>query len=85
MAGIVVIIANLETFSASQDNAQSYRNIREALGRDRVCTLYKSDLELPSDFQGTAYVPMDSGDGWKFRLARELKDAGFQIDLNKIL
>lgn len=29
------------------------------LGRERVCTLYKEDLELPSDYDGVVYVRMD--------------------------
>jgi len=39
--------------------------------------------ELPSDFLGVVYVPMDSAGGWRLLLARELKGAGFAIDLNE--
>jgi hypothetical protein len=28
---------------------------------------------------------MDSGNGWKLELARELKDAGFEFDAAKVL
>lgn len=55
------------------------------LGRSRVCPLYKGELELPSDIFGVVYVPMDSGDGWHLKLARELKAANFAIDPSKIL
>lgn len=49
------------------------------LGRDRVCPLVAPDVEMPSDFQGVAYVPLDAGGGWKFTLLTELKAAGFEI------
>jgi len=40
-------------------------------------------LEFPSDILGLVYEPMDKGEGWKMRLARELKAGGFAVDLNK--
>ena len=55
------------------------------LGRRRVCVLYKEEVELPSDMQGILYVPMDNFDGWKQKLAREMKQAGLPIDLNKLV
>jgi predicted nucleotide-binding protein len=55
------------------------------LGRGNVCALYKEGVELPSDIQGVLYVPMDPAEGWHMRLAREIKHAGIDIDLNKVL
>jgi predicted nucleotide-binding protein len=56
------------------------------LGRDRVCILTDPSVEIPSDIFGLGYVPFDSsGDGWKIGLGRELKNAGFNIDGNKVL
>jgi hypothetical protein len=55
------------------------------LGRGRVCALYKEDVEIPSDYQGVLYIPMDSTGGWKMKLAQEIKHAGIEIDLNKVL
>jgi len=52
------------------------------LGRSRVCALYKGDIELPSDFQGVLYIHADEGGAWKLVLAKEIKQAGIQIDLN---
>lgn len=56
-----------------------------ALGRGRVCALYKGDLELPSDFDGVVYVPMDDAGGWRLLLAREMKQAGMNVDLNRAM
>jgi predicted nucleotide-binding protein len=52
------------------------------LSRSRVCALYKGSVEMPSDFHGVIYLPMDDGAGWKLKLASELKQAGIEIDLN---
>jgi predicted nucleotide-binding protein len=55
------------------------------LGRNHVCALHKGSVELPSDFFGVVYVPMDDGTGWKVLLAKELREAGFNVDLNSAL
>ena len=55
------------------------------LGRDKTFVLKKGDIEILSDFIGIAYEPFDGSEGWKIRLARELKAAGFTVDLNKAL
>jgi predicted nucleotide-binding protein len=52
------------------------------LSRARVCALYKGATELPSDMHGVMYITMDEADGWRLQLARELKQAGLDIDLN---
>lgn len=55
------------------------------LGRERVCALKKGDVEVPSDFSGVVYVSMDDAQAWHVQLARELNDAGYEIDLNAAL
>ena len=55
------------------------------LGRSKVCALYRGSVELPSDLHGVLYVPMDDGDGWKLRLAKEIKAAGLDVDMNLAL
>ena len=54
------------------------------LGRARVCPLLVEGVETPSDYHGVAYIPLDKTEGWKLKLANELKAAGFDIDLNKV-
>lgn len=46
------------------------------LGRRRVAALLKGDIELPSDYGGVVYIPLDEHEGWKARLEKELKAAG---------
>ena len=55
------------------------------LDRKRVCALVKGDVEKPSDYDGVLYIPLDNSDGWKMRLIKELKSAGFEVDANKAI
>jgi predicted nucleotide-binding protein len=53
------------------------------LGRKRVGVLYREGVEIPSDYSGVLFTPLDAGGAWRMTLARELKAAGFPIDMNK--
>lgn len=54
------------------------------LGRERVCILYKPEVEMPSDYQGVLYVELDQAGAWRFRLAEEINAVGIQVDLNRL-
>lgn len=54
------------------------------LGRNRVAALVTTGIEHPSDIAGIVYISYDNNDGWKLSLARELKSAGYDIDMNKL-
>jgi hypothetical protein len=53
------------------------------LGLNRICLLTRGDLELPSDIRGVITLDLDS-DAWQLRLARELRAAGFKIDVERL-
>lgn len=55
------------------------------LGRQRVCALKKGDIEIPTDYSGVLYKTLDDQGGWKLELAKEIKEAGMEVDLNKAL
>ena len=56
------------------------------LGRKRVCALTKgSTMEIPSDYSGVVYIPLDDSGAWRYRLVKELKSAGFDVDANRAL
>jgi predicted nucleotide-binding protein len=55
------------------------------LGRERVCPLFMKGVELPSDLYGLLYIEIDSSEHWKIKIAKELKAAGYNIDVNKII
>ncbi len=55
------------------------------LGRNRVCAIHHQSVEIPSDYHGVAYVSHDDRGAWKLILAKELKAAGINVDLNDAL
>lgn len=55
------------------------------IGRQHVVVLHEQGVELPSDYTGVVYVPLDSGDAWRLALARELRAAGLRVDLNNLV
>ncbi|WNV83491.1 nucleotide-binding protein [Umezawaea sp. Da 62-37] len=54
------------------------------LGRSKVAALYEGGVEIPSDFMGVVYISLDD-EGWKMKLATELKSAGIEVDMNKAI
>jgi predicted nucleotide-binding protein len=55
-----------------------------SLGRGKVCALCEAGVEIPSDYHGVLFVPLDKGDTWRLRLAREIREAGIPLDMNKV-
>jgi len=55
------------------------------LGGERVCPLVKGDIETPNDISGIVYVQLDDHGAWKIQLAKEMRSAGYQIDMNKVI
>lgn len=55
------------------------------LTRQRVCVLYEKGVELPSDLGGVEYKLLDAAGAWKFKLAKELYEAGLRFDIAKAL
>jgi len=54
------------------------------LSRKRVCAITKGDVEIPSDYAGVVYIPMDAAGAWRMLLLREMKAAGLSVDANKV-
>ena len=56
------------------------------LGRRHVCVLHEPGVEIPSDYDGVVYVPLDPGGAWRVLLAKEMKATAFkEIDLNRAM
>ena len=95
--GFAVILGTPDDIGALADDRHNLRSrmrqnvvfelgyFTHALGRKQVCVLLKGDVERPSDYDGVIYIAMDDGEGWKLRLATELKTAGLPIDMNRLL
>jgi len=54
------------------------------LGPERVAALVKGDIETPSDFDGVVYISFDK-EHWQAKLGKELKEAGYSVDWNKVM
>ena len=55
------------------------------LGRSKVCALYEDDVEIPSDYHGVVYKPLDCNGAWLGKLAGELKAARIPFDESKLI
>lgn len=54
------------------------------IGRGNVSALVKGDIEVPNDISGVVYVKMDDDDSWQLKIAKELRNSGYNIDLNRL-
>jgi len=52
------------------------------LGRNRVCALHQSGVEIPSDYSGVIFISIDDAGAWRMSVARELKSVGLPVDMN---
>ena len=92
--GFAVVLLTPDDIGRLQDDARHFRPCARQnvifevghfigkLGRDRAHALVQGEVERPSDYDGVLYIPRDDSDGWKMRLVQELKNAGYDIDLN---
>jgi hypothetical protein len=94
--GFAVVLMTKDDMGASIDDAESERyqprarqNVILELGyfighlrRDRVCVLKEKGIEEPSDIFGVVYHEINVGGAWKLQLGKELKAAGYNVDLN---
>lgn len=55
------------------------------IGRPNVCALVKGDIETPNDISGVVYVAMDEADAWHLKIAKELRNSGYNVDMNKVI
>jgi hypothetical protein len=54
------------------------------LGSKRVCVLHPIDVPAPFADTPVTHIPADAGGGWHLTLLRHLKQAGMDVDLNKL-
>jgi predicted nucleotide-binding protein len=73
------------TYRARQNVVFEFGFFIGKLGRERVCALYEEGVELPSDYQGVLYIPLDKSGNWRFALLKELKSIGYDVDANRAL
>jgi predicted nucleotide-binding protein len=77
-------IVGTQSARARQNVILELGHFEGKLGRDRVCILYTPGVEIPSDIRGVALYELDKAGAWRYSLAKELRDAGFPVDMNKL-
>jgi predicted nucleotide-binding protein len=55
------------------------------LKRQNVAAIVDGDIELPNDISGVVYIKLDEASAWKLTLAKEMRESGFEIDMNKLI
>lgn len=71
-----------ERYRARQNVVYEHGYLIGKLGRERVFALVKGDVETPGDISGVVYTSMDSAGAWKISLAKDMRAAGLEIDMN---
>jgi predicted nucleotide-binding protein len=56
-----------------------------SLGRSKICFILTGGAALPGELGGVMNYPMDENGLWKLLLAREMRRAGLDVDLNRAL
>lgn len=70
-------------FRARQNVVFEHGYLIGKIGRKNVTALVKGNIETPNDTSGVVYISMSND--WKFALAKELKNSGFPVDMNKVV
>lgn len=53
------------------------------IGRRNVCALVKGNIEKPNDISGVVYISTEGE--WRLSLAKELRNSGYNIDMNQVI
>ena len=53
------------------------------IGRENICALVKGNIEKPNDISGVIYL--QTVKEWKISLAKELRNSGYNIDMNLVI
>jgi predicted nucleotide-binding protein len=91
-----VILLTYDDFGNVKSNTEKNKRARQnvilelgyfigKISRKNVMPLYEKGVELPSDISGVLYTLIDETENWKFRLVKELKSAGYNVNANDIL
>ena len=52
------------------------------LGRKHVIALYEEGVEMPTDYSGVIYIPIDKSERWNLEIAKEIKARGINVDIS---
>ena len=83
-AGFAIVLLGRDDPGTSPDATFELGYFVGRLGLPRVCVLRDGGAAPEVDAHGIACLPLDAAGGWHLQLARHLKRAGIEVDLNKL-
>lgn len=72
-------------FRARQNVVFEHGYLMGRIGRNNVCALVKDKVETPNDISGVVYIPMDYHKAWQIAVAKEMRNSGYEIDMNQVV
>lgn len=95
-AGYAIILLTFDDEGKAKDETNLKKRARQnvvfemgyfiaSLGRHNVFLLVDEGIEVPSDIAGVVYTKLDADNAWQIKLVKELKNAGYQVDANKLI
>ncbi len=91
LVGYAVVLLTADDLGKGKEEAELKARARQnvvfelgyflaLLGRDRVSVLCEEGIEVPSDYSGVEYLPLNKNGVWQTKLLTELSSAGFNVD-----
>ena len=75
-------VVDKEQPRARQNVVFEHGYLSAKLGRNHVCALVEPGIEVPGDLSGVVYIQLSGP--WEYMIAKEMKQAGLGVDLNKL-
>ena len=66
---------------AQQNKILEHCFLMVKIGKNNVCALVSENVDMPNDISGAVYISMDESDQWCNSLIKELKKAGYPINM----
>ena len=66
-------------------SATEHVEFRKRIGPEGAELIHWESIKVNSDLKGIIYTPVDKEDMWRFRLAKRLKTAGYEVNTDVLL
>jgi predicted nucleotide-binding protein len=80
-----IVLLSADTLGAAPAVLLEIGFLLGALGRDRTCFVLEAKQALVPELEGVLRQTMDDDGLWRLLLAREMKQAGLSVDMNRAL
>ena len=84
-AGFIVVMHGPSDGSIGESSMFKLGYCAGKLGLKRMCMMHAPTHPATSDGHGISHLSVDNNGGWQLHLARQMKRAGLDIDLNRLV